>query len=334
MPLIPALTLRQQVARRLQAAGAPWEHAQCVAAALVESDLRGHEGHGVQRVPQYLEEIRQGRIVPDAVPELRQETPATAVVDGHWSFGAVAGTYALDIARSKAERGGVAAVTLRRGGHLGRLGGYVERAAESGFIGMAVANFGRATCPPFGGLAPRFGTNPWAFAVPAATFPPVVLDFATTAVAWGRLHLAQQTGERLPEGWVTDLQGQPLTDPSQLEQGWMFVPFGGHKGSGLMLLADILGGALSGHGCPSLPEGQPANGALFLVLDPHCFQPREEFLQTMDRLFRAVKETPPAPGFEEVLLPGERGWRLKEQRLREGLWVPEEVWTACQLPAD
>lgn len=334
MPLIPVLTLRNQVARRLQAAGAPWEQAQCVAEALVESDLRGHEGHGVRRLPQYLEEIGRGRIVPTALPEILQETPSTAVVDGRWSFGAVSGTYAMEIALQKAKKEGLAAVTLRRGGHLGRLGGYVERAAEGGFIGMAAANFGRATCPPFGGLSPRFGTNPWAFAVPAATFPPLVLDFATTAVAWGRLQTAQQSGERLPEGWVTDLQGQPLTDPSQLSQGWMFVPFGGHKGSGLMMLADILGGALSGHGCPCLPEGQPGNGAWFLALDPHCFQPREEFLQTMDRLFREVKATPPAPGAEEVLLPGERGQRLKEQRLRDGLWVPEEVWAACQVTGD
>jgi LDH2 family malate/lactate/ureidoglycolate dehydrogenase len=330
MRLIPATTLRDLVARRLQAAGAREADAQAVAAALVESDLLGHEGHGVRRVPQYLTEIRQGRIALDAAPELLQETPTTAVVDGHWCFGAVSGAYALDTARRKAETVGLSAVALRRGGHLGRLGGYVERAAAQGFIGIAVANFGRATCPPFGGLVPRFGTNPWAFAVPAATFPPLVLDFATTAVAWGRLHVAQQTGERLPEGWVTDRQGCPLTDPAQLDEGWMFVPFGGHKGAGLMFLADILGGALSGHGCTGLPEGQPTNGALFLVLDPGCFQPRTEFLDTMDRLFREVKATPPAPGFDEVLLPGERGWRLKEQRLREGIPVPEEVWEAIR----
>ena len=334
MPLIPADILQDRVARRLHAAGARWAHAQMTAAFLVESDLRGHEGHGVRRVPQYLAEIQSGRIVLDAQPEGVYETGPTAVIDGHWSWGAVSGNYAMDTALRKAESGGLSAVSLRHGGHLGRLGGYVEQAAERGFIGIAAANFGRATCPPFGGLKPRFGTNPWAFAVPAATFPPLVLDFATTAVAWGRLHLAQQSGERLPEGWVTDRQGRPLTDPAQLEAGWMFAPFGGHKGAGLMVLADILGGALSGHGCTCLPEGQPTNGALFLALDPNCFQPRAEFLETMDRLFQEVKSTPPAPGFEEVLLPGERGWRLKEKHLREGLGVPEEVWGACPEPSE
>lgn len=333
MPLVAAPLLREFTARLFQAAGVPPDTAALVAQILVESDLLGHESHGVMRVRQYLGDIRAGRLIPDAQPAIERESPTTAVVDGQWGFGLALGAWAADRAIQKATVVGLAAVTLRRANHLGRLGSYVQRAAERQLIGLAVANYGRATAPPYGGREPRFGTNPWAFAVPSASFPPLVLDFATSRVAWGRLHVTAQQGERFPEGWVTDREGRPLTDPAELEKGWMFVPFGGHKGAGLMFLADILGGVLSGQGCPSLPGAQRGNGTLFLVLNPAAFQPPEEFLHTMDQLLQAVKATPPAPGFDEVLLPGERGQRLKQQRLREGIPIPDEVWIDLQEEA-
>jgi uncharacterized oxidoreductase len=239
------------------------------------------------------------------------------------------------VAMQKARTQGLAAVGVFNCNHIGRVGDWVQMAAEQGMIGLAFCNGGGpgGAVTPYGGRARLLGTNPIAAAVPVAGGPPVIADFATSVVAEGKLRVARNRGKSLPEGWILGPDGQPSTDPEDFYRGGMLLPAGGYKGYGLSLLVEFLGGLLTGRGCPGLPGFVAGNGVLFLVLSIEAFRPLEEFLAEVAALCERAKAVPPATGFAEVLLPGEPERHLTERRQAEGVVVDEATWVQLTAAA-
>jgi uncharacterized oxidoreductase len=310
------------------------EEAERVALSLVDANLCGHDSHGVIRVVQYLAAIGDGRMRPGAPLEILNETPALLVADAHWGLGQVQGHRLLQKLMLKAKQIGLAAGTMKRCGHIGRLGEYGEAATASGFAFLSTVNnhgFARPVAPP-GGREPRISTNPICLAVPTAT-DPVVLDIGTSVCAEGKVRVAYNKRERVPEGWLLDSDGLPTTDPGVLyhEPLGTILPLGGahaYKGFGLGLLLDMLAGGLSGGPCsnPALPRAV-ANTVFFLVLDIDQFAGAEHFLHEVTTLADAVRSCPRADGAGEILCPGDPERKQKERRTKNGISLDEGTWS-------
>lgn len=328
MPTFAASDLTLFASQVFQAIGAPPTTATRVAQALVDSNLVGHDSHGLIRIPQYLRDVQLGRVNPTASPTIIHATPATAVVDGQWAFGQVGASFALEQAMSRAKTLGLGAAGLRHAWHVGRLGEYAETAAQAGLVTLMLCNSVAARVTPFGGREPRFATNPLCWGVPVPGQPPVILDFATSMVAEGKVRLAHTAGKPIPVGWVMDALGQPTTNPSDLYTGGALLPFGGHKGSGLALIVDLLGGLMIGMGAPSVPDTTLGNGMLIIALDPAAFGAADAFAQDATTLLARVKDTQPAPGFEGVMLPGEPEVMTRAKRLASGIPIDSATWAA------
>jgi LDH2 family malate/lactate/ureidoglycolate dehydrogenase len=337
MPTFNPVQLSEFVAQIFVAVGAPAATATVVANSLVESDLVGHESHGVVRVRQYLDSIVRGDINPAAQPVISVDNGSVLIVDAQRSFGQLAASFTMEHATQRAKSHGLAAAGLINCGHVGRLGEWVQLAAAQDAIALAYCNGGgvQGIVAPFGGAARLLGTNPVAAAVPMGDHPPVVLDFATSAVAEGKVRVARNRGKSIPEGWILDADGLPSTDPNALYANGMLLPAATHKGYGLSLLVELLGGLLTGAGCPALGQDRPGNGVLFLVLDIAAFRPVADFLTESGALADKVKAVPPAPGFHEVLLPGEPEERSAAERRATGVTVDDATWTQlCTAAAD
>lgn len=331
MPVIAAEPLRRLTTAIFQAAGATRENADRVAEALVESNLVGHDSHGVIRIPSYIQAIRQGHIQPAATPTILRETSTAALVSGNWTFGHVAAKFGTEVAVAKARAQGLAAVGIVQCNHIGRLGEYPTMAARQGVIalvtaGGSLASGVRGPAAPYGGRGRALGTNPIAVGVPGGDFPPLLLDFATTAVAGGKIMVARARRQPLPPGAILDPEGNPSTDPEDFYRGGVMLPFGGHKGYALSMVVELLSGPLTGADAHAA-TGR-TSGTFILAIDAGLFRPLAEFVSVADRVYRQVKETPPAPGFEEVLLPGEPEWRTRARRLAEGIPIEEATWSA------
>jgi LDH2 family malate/lactate/ureidoglycolate dehydrogenase len=322
--------LRSLASAVLAAAGTPPATVATVAESLVEADLRGHGSHGVRRLIPYVEWVRAGQIEPGALPEVARRHGAIAIVDGRHGFGQLAGRLAASEAAGLARRHGIAAVTIQRCSHIGRLGEYVEAPAHEGLAALAFCN-SDPTVAPFGGRERRLGTNPLAWAVPRGEqAPPVVMDWATSAVAEGKLAVALARGERVSERVLVDAAGEPSRDPADFYAGGALLPFGAHKGSGLSVMIELVGGALSGAGVSTLEGHGLGNGVVLIALDVAAFVPREDFEAQTAEFCAELARTAPATGFEEVLVPGEIELRTREQRLREGVPVPAATWSELQ----
>ena len=328
MPHLSADQWREIAFRLFRAVGTEPPIARRVADALVEGNLMGHDSHGVIRLLEYIPRVQRGDLHPNAQPEVIRETSTTAMVDGHWGFGQVAAKFAMEVAIAKARQSGLSAVGLVHSHHVGRLGEYAQMAAEAGMVAFLFANSGPrgGWVTPYGGIGRVFGTNPLAIGIPARRHPPILLDFATSAGAEGKIRFARSKGERIPEGWVIDKEGRPTTDPNALYKGGALLPFGGHKGYALALAIDLIGGALTGAGCASLPEYVAGNGLFMIVVDVATFQPPDQFYDMVDRLIDRVKGVPKAPGVEEILVPGEPERRTWARRAVEGFAVPDTTW--------
>jgi uncharacterized oxidoreductase len=258
-------------------------------------------------------------------------------IDGRRGFGQPAARLAIQTAIEAAREHGLAAATLFGCGHVGRLGEWVELAADAGMIGMAWCNGGgrQGAVAPFGGMGRLLGTNPLAAAVPVAGRPPVLIDFATSATAEGKLRVARNRGKSIPEGWILDAAGSPSTNPADFYIGGVLLPAAGHKGYGLALLVELLGGLLTGHGSPALPGFEGGNGTLFLALDVAAFRPADDFLADAAALCEQAQATPPMPGFDQVLLPGDPEHRSVADRQATGVPVDDATWAQLtQAAAD
>lgn len=324
MPVFPASHLEAICCRILEAAGTPAAISGRVSRILVNSNLAGHDSHGILRIPQYLRDIEAGRLVPDAVPVVLCETAATALVDCRRGWGHYAAEWAMDVALRKAAEAGCCTVVLRGCNHIGRLGEYVERAAAEGFIGsVSVGNGGPDTgcASPLGGRGRCLGTNPVAFGVPTGDGKPIVIDFATTVVAEGKIQVARSKGTELPKGCIVDREGSPSTDPAAFYDDGSLLFAGGHKGYGLSLYTCLLG-ALNGS---ISPASWGIHGTVVQALDPRAFVPIEEYQAAVRGFLHGLRGYAREGG--EVLYPGEPEQRARAERLARGVDVPDIIWS-------
>jgi len=331
--------LQRFAEKLLSAAGVPYEHSQLVAKLLLKADLYGYPGHGISRIPSYVSSIRAGVTSLEGRPKVIREGKTTAVIDGNHCMGQVVAHEGMNLAITKAREHGVGIVCILHSAHVGRLADYVEVAAEHGMIGFAAVSVGAGNIPPYGAMEPITGTNPMAFGIPARNGQHIILDFATAAMSMGELQKKVSKGEKIPEGVILDGQGNPTTDFRSFlgPPRGVILPFGGYKGSGLNLITEIMAGLLTGNGLGREwwnKGGQAVNGVFLQALRVEEFQPLEVFYEKVDQLAALVKSRKPAPGFTEILLPGERSRRRAELQLREGVEIDEATWnklTQCAV---
>jgi uncharacterized oxidoreductase len=320
----------------LAAVGVARDEAGIVAASLVGANLRGHDSHGVMRLPQYIGFIEQGQYRHGVDLSVEAETPGAVVCNGQWGLGQVQAHRLLDLVIPKVREIGVAVGTARDCGHIGRLGEYAERAAGQGLLLLATVNNGGAVqrvAPP-GGLEPRLSTNPFCAGAPTANpDAPIVVDFGTSVVAEGKVRDYFISKRPVPEGWLLDHLGQPTTDPSVLYEPPMgsMLPLGGeqsYKGFGMGLILDIWAGGLSGGGCSQTsPRSVPGNNVFFLALDPDRLAGRDLLLGQAADLVRWIRATPRAQGVDDILLPGDPERRILEQRTAFGIPIEDSHGT-------
>lgn len=330
MPRRTAEQLTETTAAIFRAVGAGEQDAATVATSLVGAELRGHESHGLIRVSEYLGQIREGTIDPAAQPEIVHDGGTTIVVDGHWGFGPVVAERATAWLIERTLEHGSGACAIRSCAHVGRAGAYPELAAGHGLVALAFVNGGgkQPRLAPHGGRKAVFGTNPIAAAVPLPGSPPVVVDFSTAAVASGKIRVLRDRGEPLPEGWIVDADGRPSTSAEDYYEGGMLVPAAAHKGYGLALLVELLAGCLTGAGSPALPDSgyRVGNGMFMQAFNIAAFMPADEYARLSGALVQAVRLTPPAAGYDEVLLPGDPERRAAERGARDGIELADSTW--------
>ncbi|MEW6357317.1 MAG: Ldh family oxidoreductase [Planctomycetota bacterium] len=341
MPIFPEQKLRGIASCIFQAASCPKDEADTVADVLVNSNLVGHDSHGVIRISQYVKELRAGKIKPGAEIRIARETPATAVLDCGWGFGPVAAKRAMMLAVEKAEATSISCVTTRNCNHVGRLGEYPVIASDAGMIGIAMVNNhgGGQVMAVYGGRAKRLSPNPISVAIPRRAAHPILLDITSSVVAEGKLRVMRNKGLRIPEGWIVDHAGRPSTDPNDFYANppGAILPMGGivaHKGYGLSLVIDILCGALSGAGC-SREGNQPIGNAMVAIaIKIENFTTPDEFDKEIADLVAYVKASPLIPGFTEVLLPGEPEFRELDKRRARGTEIDDETWRQIKEAAE
>ena len=312
--------------RLLVAHGLPEADARTVAHCLVLADLRGVDTHGIQYLPHYLGRVDKGLINPRPDLRLEPRSPVAAALDGQNAFGFVVGMTAIEACIDMARTYGIGIVAARRSTHFGMAASYVLRAVEQGFVAQVYSNASPAM-PPWGGRVAMLGTSPFACGAPGGRLDPYVLDLSFAVAARGKIRKAARRGEPIPLGWALDAQGRPTTDAGAADTG-VVLPIGGYKGSGLAMLMDLFGGVIAGAGYAGGVGNQftgydrPQDvGHFFLAMKPDLFVPLEEYRARMDRLSSAVRGAPRAEGFEEILMPGEREFRLERARRVSGVPV-------------
>jgi LDH2 family malate/lactate/ureidoglycolate dehydrogenase len=316
----------------VEAVGTPSDHAKVVTRLLVGSHLAGHDSHGLQHLPRYLEEAQNGLIVPSARPEIVSETPSASLVRGNWGWGHVTADYVMELAVRKALVGGVSMVSAVECNHIGRLGDYVEVAASRGCIGILMSGGNAeelATAAPFGGAKAVLAPNPVGMAFPAEPEHPVLVDFATTIVAGGKVALAKAKGAKIPIGWIIDKAGNPSTEPNDYYDGGALLPFGEHKGFGVMVAAEILGRILSGADDHATTEHGGTYfrhcGITFLAIRANLFG--DSFAARTSELAQRVRAVPPQGQVEKVMMPGDYEHTTRTERVRDGsIQIPESTW--------
>lgn len=324
MPTYPESRWRELGLKMVKASGVSDEEAETIVDVLVNGSLWGIDSHGVRALPRFTQKKAKSDM------RVLKETPATAILDADHAYGPVSAKRAMRIATEKARTKGIASCSVVNGEWITNLFYYAMMAVENDMIGVAIAREG-PVCVPWGGTQPVTGTNPMSIGVPAGKEYPIVLDFATTMVAQGHVMTYLLEGKPLPEGWLIDRQGNIVkghdlnleTIDEFWKTGGSLLPFGTYKGYGINVVIDVLGGALNLSGTGSRAKGQ---GVLMTALDVGAFAPVEDFKAEVDRLIAEIKASPVMPGFDEVLLPGEREHRSMEKRRIEGIPVDEKSW--------
>ena len=329
MPIIQAEQLSDFIARILAAAGARTGYADIVAEHLVDANLAGHDSHGVIRTPYYVRSIEKGELHPTAEPDIVEETASMAQICGNWTFGQVIAKAATELAISKARDQGVGLVSMYHEGHTGRLGTYAEMGAEAGMASMiwdGCLGGPRSIVVPLNGTGRKIGANPIAMGFPSETYGTVLLDFATSISAAGKVMVAVDKGEQLPGEWIVDADWQPTSDPTQLAKGGALRPMGlphvGHKGYALAMMVGFftLMASLPSDKEPPLEDRW---GTVILMIDISRFGALDVFRGQVDTIIDFVK-TDPLEG--EVLYPGEVEARNRRERLAEGINLPDATW--------
>ncbi len=346
MILLPASPLRQFIADIFQAEGCSIEEAARIARNLVDANLTGHDSHGVLRTPRYVYWLRQGSVKAGQTLQIVTETPSFALGDGCFGFGQTIAPQSVELGVGKARNGGVAIIAVRNAGHIGRVGDWAEMAAAAGLVSVHFVNVGGSQLvAPFGGVERRMSTAPFTVGFPMAGEEPVILDFATSMVAEGKVMVAASGGKALPPDVLVDMNGDFSSDPRAL-YGETLDPhnienrtgigairaMGDHKGSGLALICELLAGALTASGCSGPGERRIANGMLSFYIDPGGLGLAEQMTAEAKRYLDWVKACRAREPGGEVLLPGEPERRKRGERMRDGVPLPEDGWASiCKI---
>lgn len=314
------------------ALGTTHERANIVANHLVEANLKGHDSHGVGMIPAYVGSAKNGNLEVNGDAELVKDQGAVLLVDGKMGFGQVVGRQATDMGIERARQTGIACVGSRNNHHLGRIGTYGEQCARAGLVSIHFVNV--VGHPPFvspwGGRDKRMQTNPFCCAIPTAG-EPIVLDMATSAIALGKVRVAHMKGVPVPAGALFDADGVPTTDAGAIAAGGSLGPFGQHKGYGLALICELLGGGLAGEWTMQDVDKQKnftVNNMLMFVVDPDVFGGVDGFRREVEGMSHWMHSSRPAQGFDKVRLPGEPERESMAQRLAEGIPIDEQSWKA------
>jgi L-2-hydroxycarboxylate dehydrogenase (NAD+) len=306
------------------------DEASLVASSLVHADLRGIGSHGLLRLPLYVESVEAGGIVPGAPMQWMGRTGAVARLDAASGFGQTAVRVASDELCRTLPSAGIAAVAIRGSTHYGAGSYWVERIAHEGFLALLTSNSGPCLAP-YGGADPILGANPLSIAVPSANGDPVILDMSTTEVAYGRIALAHAEGREIPSTWALDRDGRATTNARSALMGAL-SSFGGHKGSGLAVVIELLSVALSGATFSAAVtdifvdrSSQMGTGHLLIGIDPAAFGVGDDFASRVAELGTTVRASRPAEGFDAVLMPGDRELHQQRRGILEGIELPQSV---------
>ena len=338
---VSAQKLEDFVVRAFAEVGISKPEAKSIAELMVQADVQGSDGHGIFRLPQYIRRIKGGAV--NIKPRIRVEREAAgmALVDGDNGMGHLVMRYATERAIEKARQAGVAWVGVTRSNHAGPASLYASMPLEHDMIGLYLAVGNANHLPAWGGLDMLLSTNPIAVAVPAGAEPAVVLDMATTVAAYGKVKTKAQRGEAMPEGWMMDRQGRPLTDPQRANEGFL-LPIGGYKGYGLALVFGLLAGTLNGAAMGgdvvdfNADDTTPTNtGHVIVAINVEAFQPVAEFKRSVDTLIRDLRASQRLPGVDRIRLPGDGARAAREDRLRNGIPLPAPLLASLnQLAAE
>ena len=327
MRTIAAERLVDIAAAVMQGGGCDAAEACTVARRLVDSNLAGHDSHGVLRVSKYLEWMRAGWLKPNQAPTVVFESDTIAIVDGNRGFGQVIGEYATKLGIAKAREKGIAMIGLRNCGHLGRLGDWVELAATAGQVSLHFLNTsGAQRVAPFGGSDRRLSTNPIAIGVPREGSDPVVLDITTSMVAEGKLMVALNKGERVPDGWIVDKRGNPTNEPRDFYDGGALLTIGAHKGSGLSMVIDLLAGAITTGRSSDPDDTVLRNNMLSVYIAPAVYDREGVVAREAARLVDFVTASPPSSPGHPVLAPGDVERATRKERLANGVPIDDKTW--------
>jgi uncharacterized oxidoreductase len=339
MPRIKAEVLTDFVRDIFIAAGCSQEESARIGKSLVAANLAGHDSHGVQRVPRYVQWKQSGMLHPDQKVEVVVDTPVIAIIDGRFGFGQTVAPQAVQIGIDKCKAMGLSAIGLRNSGHIGRVGDWAEMAAEQGLVSIFFVNVtGSVLVAPFGGVDRRFSTAPYCVGIPRPGAEPIILDFATSLVAEGKVLNASFGGKKIPDDALITPDGQMSSDPRVLYGD--FTPtgprdykrgkgairaFGEHKGSGLALMCELIGGALSGNGTSTF-DRRWSQGVFAFFVDPKRIDPDHFFDGEVQRCIDFVKSAKPVTLGGEVLIPGEPEVHNRAERHAGGVPLPDDTW--------
>ncbi len=343
---VAAATLQTLIADIFAAAGCGREEAERIGRYLLSANLAGHDSHGVIRTPRYVQWLQEGKVRAGQALTVVNDGPVHATLDGNWGFGQTIGPLAVDLGIAKAREAGVSVIALRHSGHLGRIGDWAERAAEAGLASIHFVNVeGGELVAPFGGVDRRFSTNPVCIGIPGDDAAPMLLlDFATSLVAEGKVLVASNGGKPVPQGALVRPDGRFTDDPAALYGPLVpsaprdpamgegaLVAFGLHKGSGLAFMCEMLAGVLTGGGTsgpiPGGKRGRISNGMMSIYLDPAKFSGADFHARARAYADYVKASRPVTPG-GEVLVPGEPEARMRAARLAHGVPLQAQTWTA------
>ena len=323
------------------AAGADERNADLVAKSMVLSNLSGVDTHGTYHLPLYIDWIKKGELIPDGWPEIVKETEESALVKGNWTFGQVTARFAMNVAIGKAKKNNMSIVSSVEVTHTGRLGEYVEMAVKENMISFIFSGGFSEITPitvPFGGKNPVLSTNPFAMGFPGKDEYGMISDYATSATAGTKVMIARDAKKELQDGCMVDLDGKPTRDPKKFfTREAYFLPFGGHKGYAIMLANEFLGGIFStSKSFAKKPRGGPFlghSGFTIIVFKADLFGPYEKYLNGIEEMRRRIRKVPPAPGYKQVLIPGDLERRSRRERIKNGIPIPEYLWRSLKATA-
>ncbi len=323
--------LKNLVSAIFAAAGCKAPEHERIAHYLVEANLVGHDSHGVIRVPIYIKWLREGKVLANQELRVLFENEVMAVTDGQFGFGQTMAAKAMALGLAKVRRHGMAVVALRNPGHVGRVGDWAEMAARVGAISLLFVNTGGMgiLVAPHGGIERRLSANPVAAGIPLKDRPPLIWDISTSTVAEGKIKVALNKGVPVPDNCIIDSLGRPTNDPKVFygPPPGAILPFGGHKGFGLGMIAEVLAGALTGNGCSNPANADRlTNGMLAILLDPEAFQSGDAFSAEVNRFIDYVKTSTTVTPDGEILMPGEIEERNRLRRRREGIDLDDTTW--------